>query len=101
MSAGRDDVTGRWLKGNRGNPNGRTSDQRAKLAAMVAAVSTADAVAIICAQVAKAKDGDTKAAEFVCDRVFGRPVVQAELCGPDGGALITIREVLVERKRDA
>jgi len=97
VAAERDPKTGRFVLGTSGNPNGRGNDRQAKLHAMLSAVSVDDAVAIIQAQVAKAKEGNTKAAEFVCDRLFGKAPVSITLLGPDGKPAVIIREIVVEK----
>jgi hypothetical protein len=64
-------------------------DREGKHNAMLAAVSAEDAVAIIMAQVALARIGDVRAAEFVFDRLFGKPTQHTELTGRDGEALLS------------
>lgn len=76
------------MPGNNANPGGRPKGSGDKLAAMLAAVSPEDAAVIIKVQVKKAKKGDTRAAEFVADRLFGKAPQAVNVGGSDGGPFV-------------
>jgi hypothetical protein len=82
------DEKGRLKKGSVLNPSGRRADVQARLTAMLSAVSDEDIVAIMQAQVRRARKGNTRAAEFVCDRLFGKAVQRQQIGGEDGREIV-------------
>ena len=76
------------LPGSVLNACGRPKGTEDKKAAMLAGVGDTDMVAIMKAQVKKAKRGDTRAAEFVADRLFGKAPQAVNVGGSDGGPLV-------------
>ena len=88
---------GQLLPGSVLNPGGRPRDTASKLEAMLAAATAADVAAIMRCMVKMAKAGDVRAADFVFDRLFGKPIQRAELTGKDREPLVDVRSEL-ERK---
>jgi hypothetical protein len=86
---------GHFAKGHRFSQNNRKS-MRLRWA-VLRAVTPADVLEILEGQLAKAKEGDTKAAAFVYDRVIGKPVSPVEVSGSGGAPLggITLEAVTV------
>lgn len=82
------DEKGRFVKGESGNPNGRSKREVEEEYAQAArdAVSLADWKAIVVKAVSKAKQGDDKARNFVA-RLFGLDKQSVEVSGPDGSLL--------------
>lgn len=71
------DAKGRFTKGNPGGDGNPYAKQTAKLrAALYKAVTAEDIDAIVKKMVDKARFGDTHAANFVFDRVFGKPILE-------------------------
>ena len=69
------DPSGRFVQGWQGGPGNPYAHQVSRLrAAMLAAVSEHDMIAIIARLVQLAKDGDVRAIKELLDRTLGRPV---------------------------
>jgi hypothetical protein len=79
---------GQLKKGSVLNPSGRPKGTGEKLEAMLAAATPNDAAAIMRRMVRLARSGDTRAAEFVMDRLFGKAAQALNLGGPDGGEIV-------------
>jgi len=78
-------VNGEFAAGNKeaaGHINPRAAHVAKLRAAFEAAVSKKDIEAIIAALKRKAKKGDTKSADIIFDRIFGKPIQQHDL-GPE------------------
>ena len=60
---------------------------------MAEGVSKEDLISIIVAQSTRAKKGDTRAADFIFDRGFGKPKQSTELTGKDGKELFPIKGI--------
>jgi hypothetical protein len=85
-----DAVNGRGPHGHfaKGHKFSRNNRKALRLRwAVLRHVTAADVLEIMRTQLAKAKEGDTKAAAFVYDRCLGKPVAPVELSGPDGEPL--------------
>lgn len=81
------DENGRLKPGSVLNPSGKTGMQ-ARMRALLSAVSDDDLIAIMQAQVVRARKGNTRAAEFVCDRLFGKAVQRQQLSGEGGQQIV-------------
>ena len=79
-------ANGRFMPGYKGGPGNPYGAYVEKLrVALYAAVSAKDIADIAKAQIEKALEGNTYAAQFVFDRVLGKPA--QPITGADGGAL--------------
>ena len=96
--AERDD-SGRFVKGQTGNPNGRpkrrTEDQY--LDAMIGRVSLKDWRDIVDAAIVKAKRGDARARTWLSDYLLGPPVQKLQHQGEDGGPVKLVVEYVNKR----
>lgn len=82
--AKRDPTTGKFVKGESGNPGGRTKG--VSITALIdKAISENDWVKIISTLFTKANRGDLKAIEMLMDRRFGKP--GQPITGEDGKSL--------------
>lgn len=92
-----DNVPGRWVKGQSGNPNGRPKGKRNELTelqqdleiAVRKSISSAKVVKIVEKMVEMAEQGDVKAAKLILDKVIPNATPQDDGNGDNGG--ITIR----------
>lgn len=77
------DEKGRFIKGNKANPNGRPSKPREQrfYEITLSAVTTEDWKAIIGKAVEQAKRGDYQARKFLAEHLLGLPVQKTELLG--------------------
>ena len=79
MSGGRGKIEPRWKKGETGNPNGRPRKlpELSVLLADVLGEQTKEGLTaaedILRAMYARAAKGDTRAAELLLDRAYGKP----------------------------
>ena len=79
MSGGRGKIEPRWKKGETGNPNGRPRKlpELSVLLADVLGEQTKEGLTaaedILRAMYARARKGDTRAAELLLDRAYGKP----------------------------
>lgn len=78
------DTRGRFIKGVSGNPGGRRKGIQDLIDS---AVTEDDLKTILVRLVGMAKHGNIKAAEFLFDRLYGKPMQKTELTGKDGGAI--------------
>ena len=90
------DASGKFTKGNTGNPGGRPKSDLSITALIDAVVTVDDWKFIIEAQVKRARRGDNKAIEWLTDRRFGKAIQATQLTGADGGPVqITRVEVIL------
>lgn len=75
--------------GQSGNPGGRPKKRLIDklLEELLETADSAEAEAIAKAMIAKAKSGDSKAAQLVAERTEGKPTQKVEHSGPDGDAI--------------
>lgn len=94
------DAKGRFTKGNPGGDGNPYAKQTAKLrAALYKAVTVEDIDVIVKKMVNKARLGDTHAAQFVFDRIFGKALPEGPLTVKHEGAVpVTIIEETVNEK---
>jgi len=80
------DAKGRFVKGNKGNPNGRAPKAREEryYEITLSTVTFADWEEIIRKAAEQAKRGDYQARKFLADYLLGPPLQRAELLGADG-----------------
>lgn len=67
---------------------------------MAEGVSKEDLIGIISAQITRARKGDTRAADFIFDRGFGKPKQSTELTGKDGKDLMPVSIVFKDFKNE-
>ena len=79
------DASGKFVKGNTGNPGGRPKSDLSIIALIDAVVTAEDWKFIIEAQVKRARRGDNKAIEWLTDRRFGKAIQATQITGADGG----------------
>lgn len=85
----RDPITGKFVKGNSGNPGGRPKGL--SITALIDdAVSNADWQAIINILKTKAMRGDLKALEMLLDRRFGKAI---QMIAGDGGGPVVLHVI--------
>lgn len=84
------DATGKFIKGQSGNPKGRPPKEREQrfYEITLAAVTFEDWKDIVAKAVSQAKKGDPTARKFLADYLIGPPVQRSELTGADGGAIV-------------
>jgi len=89
------DATGRFVKGNNANPNGRPPKEREERYRdiMLTTVSFADWQRIVEKARDQALKGDAVARKFLADYFIGPPVQRNEHTGADGGAIQIIEVV--------
>ena len=81
------DAKGRFIKGESGNPGGRTAGL--SITALIdAAVLPADWNKIINELLRRALRGDIKAIEMLMDRRFGKAMQRSEITGAEGKEMI-------------
>ena len=87
--AERDD-SGRFVKGQTGNPNGRPKrrTEQEYLDATIARVTIKDWREIVDKAVSQAKRGDSRARAWLSDYVLGPPSQRMQVSGPDGGPIV-------------
>jgi hypothetical protein len=90
-----------WQPGQSGNPGGRPKKKLIDeaLAELLEAQDSAEAGELAKVLLAKAKDGDVRAAQLIAERTQGKPNQKVELTGKDGGAIdTTLRVEFVDGK---
>ena len=73
-----DPKTGKFVKGNKANPGGRTRSDLSLSALIDEAVTDDDWKFIIKAQLTRARRGDQKSIEWLTDRRFGKAMQPTE-----------------------
>jgi hypothetical protein len=78
-----------WKPGQSGNPGGRPKKKLVDecLEELLEAADSEHAKALAISLIAKALNGDTKAAQLVAERTQGKPSQKVEVSGPDGGPM--------------
>ena len=81
------DDSGRFIKGESGNPKGRPSKAREEkyYDILVSACTPADWKAICEKATSQAKKGDPVARKFLADYIIGPAIQRQEVTGKDGG----------------
>lgn len=91
-------VSGRWVKGQSGNPNGRPKGRKNELTelqqsleiAVRKSIDSTKVVKIVEKMVAMAEAGDVKAAKLILDKVIPNATPQQDGEGDNGGIVIRI-----------
>lgn len=90
-----DPKSGRFVKGQSGNPGGRQKSELSITALIDDAVSVNDWRTIFNHLKTKALRGNVKAIEMLMDRRFGKAIQQTQLTGADGGPVQITRVEMV------
>jgi hypothetical protein len=84
------DANGRFVAGESANPGGRPKSELSITALIDKAMTEADWLFIIEAQIKRARRGDQKSIEWLTDRRFGKALQATEISGKGGGAIEVI-----------